>query len=507
MHRKALSVRNAGILLCLIAIAVTSAAASNGSGTIVGPDGQPISGAKFNILSAGTNKTPTVTPPTDDHGQTRYDTTAIAPGIYNIWWCPDGKTVYAVPNDQAKNPPCPDAVYVGTVPITPNAPFLAVSVGDSPNNSTVTSWINGVNPVTGTTNDSVVYVSGHESYSIRPDDNNPQTYTVTQTTKNGTTYVKTGVPASQVGTIPFEELHGDGTLYVYTSQPDADQPATTENPQTSGQGIGASPSGQKTGSGVRVAEPAQWANTRFKQNLARLYDPNAPSGPLGLLAMINPDPFALFHKESPSATQRISYMLVANGNSSGEVFSLLVSDPSSRVEEVPIDTGTALEPTGRKLAQPPPPGTSKRHVNGYCLDFHKEPPAPGSLYQIAGPEKQEGYAHIRYILAAVETLKAQGKLHPDTDAGEYLDAIRQYSVWSKEENWNQQQFTENWIERTRKNAAFMKVKWTNQMEKTLRQAAPGRWSDITQVLQMAGRAERNREAVLALAKQGGPWKQ
>jgi hypothetical protein len=114
------------------------------------------------------------------------------------------------------------------------------------------------------------------------------------------------------------------------------------------------------------------------------------------------------------------------------------------------------------------------------------------LYRIAGPDKQRVNEPVRYILAGVDYLKARNQLHPDIELPEYLDAIRQYAIWSKQEKWDQKLFTENWIERTRKNAQNLKVKWTKDMEKTLREAAPGRWRDISQSLEVATYAERAR---------------
>ena len=490
--------RRLGMILCLALIGTSPAFASNGSGSVAGKGGEPISGVKFNILSAGTSKTPTVTAPTDDNGKTTFDTNNIAPGVYNVWYCPDGKTIYVVPLDKKAEPPCPDpdAVWIGTVPVTPNAPFLAVDISQ-PN---VTSWVNGVTPVNADSGS--VYPPGSPSYTIRPDPNNPQTYTVTVTDSYGIIYYLTGVPASEIGK-PFSELvelHG-GANFIDSNPnnvPNADPGKTVENKQPDGQGIGANPSEKKQGASIPVNSPAEWANAILQRSIARFYNPFAPKtyvgslAPLNLLGMLAP--FARSPQANELGKQRASYMLVATGNSSGEVFSAVVDDPSGRTETVPITVGMALEPTGRKLAGSLPPKSPKQALNGYCLDFHKEPPAAGALYRIAGPEKQEAYAPIRYIFAAVDQLKAQGKLHPDTAFDEYLDAIRQYAVWTHKEHWNEEQFTQSWIQRTQKNAEYMKVKWTKQMEKTLRQAR-------------AALAERAKEQVLALAKRGGPWKQ
>jgi hypothetical protein len=221
------------------------------------------------------------------------------------------------------------------------------------------------------------------------------------------------------------------------------------------------------------------------------------------------EPFAslfdrLFYSAIPQAPlqkKKISYSLVANGNSSGPAFTLSVTDPSGRVRAIALPQGTVLEPTGQKLKTPPPPpadsGGPNHSVSSYCLQFHKQPQAPGMLFRIAGPDKQQANEPAREVLTAIDRLYRAGKLHPDIEVPQYLDAIRQYAVWSRQENWDEKAFTENWIERTRKNAQNLNVKWTRDMEKSLRSAAPGRWSDIGPALEMANNMERVRKLVLS----------
>jgi hypothetical protein len=218
-------------------------------------------------------------------------------------------------------------------------------------------------------------------------------------------------------------------------------------------------------------------------------------GPWELATLNTAPPFAL---ESGTAAwmaaplpselpPQITYSLVANGNSAGEAFQLQVMDPSGQFKKVALPDGVALQP-----AAPPPQKPAKQtgnmltqQITAYCLQFAKLPPAAGMLYKIADPATQLQYKPLRYVLEAARKLGAGGQLHPDSDLTKYVDAIRQYAVWTKQEGWDQQQFTEHWVERTRKSAQAMNIPWTQQMEDTLRAAAPGRWRDISQVLQEA----------------------
>jgi hypothetical protein len=168
-----------------------------------------------------------------------------------------------------------------------------------------------------------------------------------------------------------------------------------------------------------------------------------------------------------------------------------VQDPSGKVKKIAVPEGTVLEPVKPGSAQPVSRGSGggthllTKQLTAYCLEFTKLPPDEGMLYRIAPQPTQDRYKPILSVLHAGRMLAASGKLHPDSDPAEYADAIRQYALWSRLENWGEQEFTNEFLEHTKKNAQSMQVKWTKQMEQAILSLAPGRWRDISMVLDSA----------------------
>jgi hypothetical protein len=203
-------------------------------------------------------------------------------------------------------------------------------------------------------------------------------------------------------------------------------------------------------------------------------------------------------QSNPAKNPRFEVSVVANGKSSGEAFELQVADPTGKVKRARIPEGTVLEPMKRGSAQQASArgggNTLKQQLTAYCLEFAKLPPETGMLFRLADPATQEKFKPLRSVLKAGRELAASGQLHPDSNPKAYVDSIRQYAVWTKLENWDQQKFTGMFVERTRKNAEALHVKWTPEMENALRAAAPGRWRDISQVLEQAQALDRAAKA-------------
>jgi hypothetical protein len=203
-------------------------------------------------------------------------------------------------------------------------------------------------------------------------------------------------------------------------------------------------------------------------------------------------------QSNPAKNPRFEVSVVANGKSSGEAFELQVADPTGKVKRARMPEGTVLEPMKRGSAQQAPArgggNTLKQQLTAYCLEFAKLPPETGMLFRLADPATQEKFKPLRSVLKAGRELAASGQLHPDSNPKAYVDSIRQYAVWTKLGNWDQQKFTGMFVERTRKNAEALHVKWTPEMENALRAAAPGRWRDISQVLEQAQALDRAAKA-------------
>jgi hypothetical protein len=218
-------------------------------------------------------------------------------------------------------------------------------------------------------------------------------------------------------------------------------------------------------------------------------DPLLALSPRGLLAWLGaPEPQA-------GGAGQLIYSLVANGNSSGEALELQVFDPSGAVKNPDLPEGMVLEPLKQGSAKPVAEiergaNILKKPLVAYCVDYAKLPPEAGMLYRLAPQAVQDKFSGIRQVLQAGRELAAAGKFHPDSDADAYNDSIRQYALWTKIGNWDQQKFGEVFLEKTQENAVAAKVKWTKQMAQALNGLIPGRWRDISMVLDEAGRLSK-----------------
>ena len=124
-------------------------------------------------------------------------------------------------------------------------------------------------------------------------------------------------------------------------------------------------------------------------------------------------------------------------------------------------------------------------LRAYCVDYAKAPPEPDGVFRVAAPEIQDKYKPIRTVMQAGRELATAGKFHPDSDPAAYADSIRQYSLWTKLEHWDEQKFGEVFLEKTKENTVAAKVKWTKQMDQAVRALIPGRWRDISMVIEEA----------------------
>nr|HEV7954079.1 hypothetical protein [Candidatus Acidoferrales bacterium] len=197
-----------------------------------------------------------------------------------------------------------------------------------------------------------------------------------------------------------------------------------------------------------------------------------------------------------TANPNLTYSIVSNGKSTGEAFQLQLLDTTGKVKSVGMRSGAVLEAIAPGSSQPLATTADggklvTQPLNGFCLEFGKHPPAEGTQYRIAGDAAQQKFRPIRFVARAGQQMEQKKAFHPDSNPKAYSEAILQYALWSKLEGWSEAQFTQHFVERTKENADALHVKWTSDMEKALRGAAPGRWKDISEMLQEAQELEKN----------------
>jgi len=219
------------------------------------------------------------------------------------------------------------------------------------------------------------------------------------------------------------------------------------------------------------------------------YHSGSPSRAPSLERLSSDRSSSKFSSALPSA-EGLAFSIVASGNLGTKAIEFRVHDPSGRLKgNIALPEGMVLEPLKVGTRNPVSAANGKnilsQQLTAYCLDMAKLPPEPGQLYRLAPRTVQQKYMPIKAILEVGRKLAAQGRFHPDSEANAYADFVRQHALWAELEHWTEQKFTEVFLERTKKNAEHLNVKWTNEMTEALRAAAPGRWRDIAMVLDEA----------------------
>jgi hypothetical protein len=87
------------------------------------------------------------------------------------------------------------------------------------------------------------------------------------------------------------------------------------------------------------------------------------------------------------------------------------------------------------------------------------------------------------MLAASDMVRSH--LHPDSDPELYFDSIRQWAIWTHEQDYNQAQFTEAFTRHTRQNVEAAGQRWTTAIEAQVRERAPYRFADVRRALAAA----------------------
>lgn len=183
------------------------------------------------------------------------------------------------------------------------------------------------------------------------------------------------------------------------------------------------------------------------------------------------------------APSRVGVAVVATGESSGDALVVQVSGPLSGGGRVLASDGLVLEATTQTVAMPKgSPSTITSALEGFCAEFTKLPPPPGTVYKVAAAKQQQRLKPMRHIMRAANQLAAAGKLHPDSSPAAYATSIKQYAVWTRIEKWNRDAFFKNFLERTKKNALAVKQPWSDAVEAQVKKLLPNRWDDIQAVL-------------------------
>lgn len=127
-----------------------------------------------------------------------------------------------------------------------------------------------------------------------------------------------------------------------------------------------------------------------------------------------------------------------------------------------------------------------RTLDAYCLERVRIVPDAGTVFRIASEDLQQRFAPLRSILDASRRLQESGLLNPDSDPEGYFHSIRQWAIWTLEEGFDADGFTEAFLEHTKKNVSQTGADWTDEVESAVRSLVPNRWRDVVKVLEESG---------------------
>ncbi|MGD8330002.1 MAG: hypothetical protein PVJ49_11255 [Acidobacteriota bacterium] len=186
-------------------------------------------------------------------------------------------------------------------------------------------------------------------------------------------------------------------------------------------------------------------------------------------------------------------MFLSNvGSSTGEAFTGYFLNDGDAPMDIDVK-GLVVEPlkeeaqqlVQQQLQQVLPQDPVTTQLDAYCLEFLRLPPVADQMFQLAPKGLQEQFAPVRKVLDAAQQLNDLGLLPPDSDPTAYFQSITQWSVWAHQEGFDEEAFTDNFIEHTRKQVEAAGNQWTSQFDEVLRGVAPERWENITRILEAA----------------------
>ena len=190
----------------------------------------------------------------------------------------------------------------------------------------------------------------------------------------------------------------------------------------------------------------------------------------------------------------VTAFLQSLGTSTGEAFELHILNGAQSPISFSGD-GIVVEPLlikeqAQQLLQDKLTGLASQNpltaqLNAYCLEFLKQPPTVGQLFQIAQTELQEYYAPARNILAAGRQLFESGLLTGEGDPLAYVHSIKQWALWAHEGDFTFDSFLEAFTEHTKDNFAAAGQPWTDQVHELIQGVAPDRWEHVQLVLDRA----------------------
>lgn len=180
-----------------------------------------------------------------------------------------------------------------------------------------------------------------------------------------------------------------------------------------------------------------------------------------------------------TSTNGVGVSIEALGVSSGTAFNITATNAGSTPVQLQGE-GIVIEPvrvpSGDNAAVSAPradtPATTQP-VEGFCLERLRPVAVAGTVYRVASPAVQAQHRGLVDVLHAAQHVMSAGGLRPDSEIAGYFNFIRQWSIWTRQERFDERKFTDEFLNQTKKNVEGQGVRWTNDMQNTVRKVAPG----------------------------------
>ncbi len=124
-------------------------------------------------------------------------------------------------------------------------------------------------------------------------------------------------------------------------------------------------------------------------------------------------------------------------------------------------------------------------IDAYCLNMRKPAPDAGMVMRLVAKPEPAVLTPVQKIASAARVLYDARQIQPDSDPLQYRHALLQWAIWTQEQQFIEQTFTQAFIDHSRENLESAGQRWTPALEGTLRKLAPGRWRNIQRVFRLA----------------------
>lgn len=190
----------------------------------------------------------------------------------------------------------------------------------------------------------------------------------------------------------------------------------------------------------------------------------------------------------------VSIVFTSLGRSSGDAFRMTVinrgADPIElrRGESFVIRPvmGVSSQAIDKEVAALSGAGVATSTIEAYCLEYARQPPPAGLVFELAPAALQNRTAPVTRIFEASAALRDQGRLPPvagdPSSQDDYFEAVRQWAIWTREQGFDQATYTKAFIDHSRRNVESAGLAWTAAAESAFRALAPGRWEHVQAVL-------------------------